>query len=226
MSATSLRLIVFDCDGTIVDSQHGIVAKMTAAFETLGLPAPDPAAIRGLIGLSLEETFARLLPGIGGGEIERLVAGYRHQFVVQRQAEGAPDPLFPHAGKVLRELNDAGFLLGVATGKSRRGLDAVLADHDLTDIFVTRQTGDGHPGKPHPAMLYQAMADTGVEAVDTMMIGDTSYDMAMAVNAGAQPIGVAWGYHPVADLQAAGARVVVPDFYELAAYVGAQWPAD
>jgi phosphoglycolate phosphatase len=226
VSATSLRLIVFDCDGTIVDSQTGIVAKMTAAFETLGLLAPDPAAIRELIGLSLEETFARLLPGIGGGEIERLVAGYRHQFVAQRQAEGAPDPLFPHAGKVLRELNDAGFLLGVATGKSRRGLDAVLANHDLTDIFVTRQTGDGHPGKPHPAMLHQAMADTGVEAVDTMMIGDTSYDMAMAVNAGARPIGVAWGYHPVADLQAAGARVVVSDFCELAAYVGAQWPAD
>lgn len=219
-----LRPIVFDCDGTIVDSQHGIVAKMTAAFDGLGLPAPDPAAIRALIGLSLEDTFARLLPGIGGGEIERLVAGYRQQFVAQRQAEGAPDPLFPDAGNVLRELDDAGFLLGVATGKSRRGLDAVLGDHDLTDIFVTRQTGDGHPGKPHPAMLHQAMAETGVEAVDTMMIGDTSYDMTMAVNAGVRPIGVAWGYHPAAELQAAGAQAVVEDFSDLAAWVSAQWP--
>ena len=107
---------------------------------------------------------------------------------------------------------------------NRRGLDAVLGDHDLTDIFVTRQTGDGHPGKPHSAMLHQAMTETGIEAVDTMMIGDTSYDMTMAVNAGVRPIGVAWGYHPAAELQAAGAQAVVEDFRDLAAWVSAQWP--
>jgi phosphoglycolate phosphatase len=224
VAAAPLRLIVFDCDGTLVDSQRGIIAKMTAAFDGLGLPRPDPAAITALIGLSLEDTFARLLPNIGRDEIDGLIAGYRQQFAAQRQAAGqaTPDPLYPDAGQVLHELDGAGYLLGVATGKSRQGLDSVLGDHNLGDIFVTRQTGDGHPGKPHPAMLLQAMAETGVEADDTMMIGDTTYDMAMAVNAGVRAVGVAWGYHANDDLRAAGAQVLVQDFRELAAYVREQ----
>lgn len=220
-----LRLIVFDCDGTLVDSQQNIIAKMTAAFAELGLPRPDPDAIRALIGLSLESTMRALVPGLGDGDVARLVAGYKQQFFADRDAEASSEPLFPHADTVLRQLVAAGYLLGVATGKSRRGLDAVLGGHNLKNIFVTRQTADGHPGKPHPSMLYQAMAEVGVEAGNTLMLGDTSFDMAMAVNAGVHPLGVGWGYHSVAALHDAGARVVLDDFRELVSYVSAQWPA-
>jgi phosphoglycolate phosphatase len=113
--------------------------------------------------------------------------------------------------------------LGVATGKSRRGLDAVLTGHDLHDVFLTRQTADGHPGKPHPSMLLQAMAETDVEAAKTLMLGDTSFDMAMAVNAGVTPVGVAWGNHDADTLYEAGARVVLEDFRDLMPYVIGQW---
>ncbi len=219
-----MRLIIFDCDGTLVDSQHNIIAKMGLAFDDFGLPPPDPRAIRGLIGLSLEETLRHLLPAAGEGDIEGLVAAYRRQFFAGREGEFSPEPLFPHAAWVLRELSELGYLLGVATGKSRRGLDAVLGGHGLRDIFVTRQTADTNPGKPDPSMLYQAMAEAGVDPCDTMMLGDTSFDMAMAVNAKVHPVGVAWGYHSSDDLNEAGAGVVLTDFRELVTLVGEQWP--
>ena len=151
------------------------------------------------------------------------MATYRRLFFEQRTAAATPDPLFPHTHATLRALEALGYLLGVATGKSRRGLDAVLASHNLQDCFLTRQTADGHPGKPHPGMLLQAMAEVGVTADDTLMLGDTSFDMAMAVNAGVTPIGVAWGYHDVDTLQDAGARVILNDFRELPAFVSGHW---
>lgn len=220
-----LRLIVLDCDGTLIDSQHNIVANMTAAFASMGLPPPDGEAIRSLIGLSLEATLRRLLPDGDEGDVARFVTAYRHQFTMQHETGAAPDPLYPQVTEILQELDGAGYLLGVATRKSRRGLDAVLKGHNLLDIFVTRQTTDGHPGKPHPAMLLQAMAEAGVGPEDTMMVGDTSFDMAMAVNAGVYPVGVAWGYHAVTDLTAAGAAVVLQGFGDLPALVRERWPA-
>ncbi len=223
MCAESLRLIVFDCDGTLVDSQHAIVATMTAAFVEMDLPPPDGNAIRALIGLSLEETINLLWPQGGAADSALLVAGYRRLFFEQRSRAAAPDRLFPHADTVLRQLQMAGYLLGVATGKSRRGLDAVLTGHDLHDVFLTRQTADGHPGKPHPSMLLQAMAEADVEAAETLMLGDTGFDMAMAVNAGVTPVGVAWGNHDADALYAAGARVVLEDFRDLMPYVIEQW---
>jgi phosphoglycolate phosphatase len=225
VAATSLRLIVFDCDGTLVDSQHAIVATMTAAFVEMEQPPPHADAIRALIGLSLEETAAQLWPQGSAADGARLITAYRRLFFEQRSRGAVPDQLFPHADTVLRELDTAGYLLGVATGKSRRGLDAVLASHNLQKIFLTRQTADGHPGKPHPSMLLQAMAEAGVEADDTLMLGDTSFDMAMAVNAGVTPIGVAWGNHGADELFEAGARVVLEDFRDLLPCVSEQWPA-
>ena len=192
---------------------------MTAAFEELGQPAPGAEAIRALIGLSLEETVRRFLPQDDGTLGAQVTAAYRRLFFDQRHSGAVVDPLFPHAGDVLRELDAAGFLLGVATGKSRRGLDAVLASHDLQDFFVTRQTADGHPGKPHPSMLLQAMAEAGGTADETLMIGDTEFDMAMAVNAQVTPVGAAWGYHGTETLYEAGARVVLEDFRDLPPYV-------
>ncbi|MBC8239051.1 MAG: HAD-IA family hydrolase [Alphaproteobacteria bacterium] len=223
-AATPLRLIVFDCDGTLVDSQHAIVTTMTAAFAAVDLPPPGANAIRALIGLSLEETMARLWPHGGAAESAVLIAAYRRLFFEQRSRGAMPDQLFPHADTVLRQLDTAGYLLGVATGKSRRGLDAVLASHNLQKIFLTRQTADGHPGKPHPSMLLQAMAEAGVEAGDTLMLGDTSFDMAMAVNAGVTPVGVAWGNHGADILYEAGARMVLEDFRDLLPCVSEQWP--
>jgi phosphoglycolate phosphatase len=219
-----LRLIVFDCDGTLVDSQHAIIATMTAAFAEIGQPAPGADAIRDLIGLSLEETAAQLWPDAGISDHAQLIDIYRRLFFEQRKRATAPDPLYPHAEMVLRDLSAQGYLLGVATGKSRRGLDAVLASHNLQDLFITLQTADVHPGKPNPAMLHQAMAEAGVTVEDTLMLGDTSFDMAMAVNAGVKPIGVAWGYHSGDALVTAGAQVVLDDFPGLIAWMTDFWP--
>ncbi len=223
-AATPPRLIVFDCDGTLVDSLGAIMTAMTAAFAELGLPSPDVDAIRGLIGLSLEETARRLRPQDGASDHQRLVQTYRRHSLELRSRPVPPDSLFPHTHATIQALDATGFLLGVATGKSRAGLDATLANHNLQDCFLTRQTVDNHPGKPHPGMLLQAMAEAGVTAEDTLMLGDTSFDMAMAVNAGVTPVGVAWGYHDVAELRNAGARTVLEDFRHLLPFLNGHWP--
>ena len=220
-----MRLIIFDCDGTLVDSQNTIVGSMTAAFKDLGYEAPRPEKIRGLIGLSLEKTIRNLLPTPDLVKVDRLVAAYKKQFFENHVREEVPlDPLFPHADKVLRTLHSEGYQLGVATGKSKRGLEVILEGHKLRDIFVTLQTADEHPGKPHPSMLHQAMMETGMEAHDTLMLGDTSFDMTMAVNAGVHPVGVIWGYHSEDDLRAAGANTILGDYHELMPCVERLWP--
>jgi len=219
-----LRLIIFDCDGTLVDSQYTIVGSMTAAFKDLGYEAPDPEKIRELIGLSLEETIRNLLPISELENVDHLVTKYKKRFFENHvREEESLDPLFPHADKVLRTLHSEGYQLGVATGKSKRGLEIILEGHELRDIFVTLQTADEHPGKPHPSMLHQAMAETGMEAYDTLMLGDTSFDMTMAVNAGVHPVGVIWGYHSEDDLRAAGAFTVLEDYHELMPCVERLW---
>ena len=219
-----MRLIIFDCDGTLVDSQHTIVERMTAAFKGLRYAPPNPVAIRKLIGLPLEETIQRLLPELDAAAVCHLAAAYQGQFIEYHRSDESLEPLFPHADEVLRTLHSQGYLLGVATGKSQRGMEAVLEGYKLRDIFSTLQTADGHPGKPHPSMLHQAMTETGVEANDTIMFGDTSLDMAMVVNAGVHPIGVVWGYHSADALRAAGARSVLGDYCDLLPCVEELWP--
>ena len=219
-----MQLIIFDCDGTLVDSQHTIVGRMTAAFKGLGYAAPNPGEIRELIGLSLEETIQRLLPDSKSVAVGHLAAAYQEQFIEYHGSDGSLEPLFPRAENALRTLHSRGYLLGVATGKSQHGLEAILEGHKLRDIFSTLQTADGHPGKPHPSMLHQAMTETGVEATDTLMLGDTSFDMAMAVNAGVHPVGVVWGYHCADALRVAGARTVLEDYCDLLPCVEAVWP--
>ncbi|MDP6346208.1 MAG: HAD-IA family hydrolase [Alphaproteobacteria bacterium] len=220
---TTLRLVILDCDGTLVDSQQVIVATMHAAFGELDLPPPPAEAVRRTIGLSLEEVIARLAPAGQEHRLDAVFQAYRRRFFEWRTTASAPEPLFPHAGETIEQLMLEGFLLGVATGKSRRGLDAVLASHDLQDSFVTLQTADRHPGKPHPAMLHQAMAETGARSEDTIMVGDTSYDMEMAVNAGVMPVGVAWGYHDADELRDAGAMAVLDDFRQLLPLLTDRW---
>jgi phosphoglycolate phosphatase len=204
-----LRLAVFDCDGTLVDSQHVIVASMHEAFAAERMDAPTAEAVRRLVGLPLAECVARLAPEAAPACQARLVEGYKASFFAARQRPDHHEPLFDGCLEALRALEEAGWLLGIATGKSRRGLDAVLARHGLEGRFVTLQTGDLGPGKPHPGMLERALAETGVEAADSVMIGDTSFDMEMARNAGVAGIAVGWGYHTVSELLAAGATALV-----------------
>jgi len=208
-------LVVFDCDGTLVDSQHGIVACMGAAFACEGHAAPDAAAVRRVIGLPLAECVARLGPLLDAPGVARVVDAYKEQFFILRQRDDHEESLFPGAAEALDAIAARGVQLGIATGKGRRGLLAVLERHGLAGRFVTLQTGDVGPGKPHPAMLERAMDEAGCTPAQTVMIGDTVFDMQMARTAGAWAVGVAWGYHDPAELRDAGAHRLVETFPEL-----------
>jgi phosphoglycolate phosphatase len=211
-----LRLAVFDCDGTLVDSQHAIVACMASAFTQEGLVAPTIADVRRIIGLPLEECMRHLVPGETARHV-RLVEAYKDAFFKLRQQADHHEPLFVGCLDALTAVETAGWLLGVATGKSKRGLLAVLERHGLERRFLTLQCGDMGPGKPDPAMLERAMAEAGVAPADTVMIGDTTFDMVMAQRAGVRALGVEWGYHDPAELVAAGAGATVASFAELPA---------
>lgn len=220
------RLAVFDCDGTLVDSQANICRAMEAAFDSAGLVPPARPAIRRIVGLSLVEAVARLAPDLDPALHVALAEDYKRQFRAMRTGGGlADEPLFEGVRDALEQLADAGWLLGVATGKSDRGLTLLLEHHGLSQHFVTLQTADRHPSKPHPSMLELAMAEAGADPGDTVMIGDTSFDITMAAAAGVHPIGVAWGYHTVAELTAAGARHVLDHAFALPALAEALYPA-
>jgi phosphoglycolate phosphatase len=207
--ASPLRLVVFDCDGTLVDSQHGIIAAAVAACAAHGLKAPEAAAVRQVVGLNLDEALAVLQPDADAGLLARLVDAYKQAFFDLRRRPDHQEPLFPGIADLIDELDRSGTLLGIATGKNLRGLRATLERHDLGHRFVTLQTPDTCRGKPHPEMVERALADTGVEAANTYVIGDTTFDMQMAYNAGVAAIGVGWGYHAPEALIAFGARQVL-----------------
>lgn len=201
-----LRLVIFDVDGTLVDSQGDILAAMAEAFAVVDQPLPDRATLLGVVGLSLEVIFPRLCPHLGEAEHLRMEAAYREAYVALRTRTGAADssPLYPGALAALTALQARDeVLLGVATGKSKRGLDKLIAGHNLGGLFVTQQVADFQPSKPHPSMLEQALAETGVSAERAVMVGDTRFDMEMARAAGIPGIGVSWGYHPRGALDAA-----------------------
>ncbi|MDB5365870.1 MAG: putative phosphoglycolate phosphatase [Rhodospirillales bacterium] len=215
-----MRLALFDCDGTLVDSQGAIVASMAVAFGSEGLVSPDPHAVRRVVGLPLEVGIARLAPAADDATVARLDQAYRDAFYRLRTTEGFHEPMFDGIDEAVAELDAAGVLLGIATGKARRGLNATLERHGLLPHFVTLQTSDTAPGKPHPGMALQALAETGVAAQDAVMIGDTVYDVAMARAAGLKAtIGVAWGYHDADELRAAGAARIAVTPRELPALV-------
>ncbi|WP_101065998.1 HAD-IA family hydrolase [Roseovarius salinarum] len=219
-----LRLIVFDVDGTLVDSQNDIVAAMADAFSRAGLPAPPRAAVLGIVGLSLDVAMDRLAPQAPAPLRGEMVSWYKDAYVGLRARSGAAEasPLYPGARETLERLHAVPEnILGVATGKSRRGLDKLFEGHALDRYFLTRQVSDHHPSKPHPAMLMAALSETGVAPGDAVMVGDTSFDMEMARAAGMRAIGVSWGYHPRGAL--AGAERVIDDFGELPACLDALW---
>jgi phosphoglycolate phosphatase len=186
------KLIVFDWDGTLMDSEARIVACIQNAFADVGAPPPSREAARDVIGLGLDEAMALLWPASGAERRQRLVDRYRHHFLV---ASEVPSALFPGARSVLEWFADRGYLLAVATGKSRRGLDAALKSTGLNGLFHASRCADETFSKPHPEMLLQLMDELGVAAADTLMVGDTEYDMEMARNAGASALGVCYGVH-------------------------------
>jgi phosphoglycolate phosphatase len=204
----TIRLAVFDCDGTLVDGQASVCEAMEAAFIAAGLPAPPRDAVRRIVGLSLPVAIRRLAPDADEAQVAQAVEAYKAAFFAARQEGRVHEPLFDGVGELLGELHRAGWRLGVATGKSDRGLKTVLASHGLTDLFCTLQTADRHPSKPHPAMLEQALAEALARPEHAVMIGDTQYDIEMAKSAGVRAIGVAWGYHAADELLAAGADAV------------------
>jgi len=209
------RLVVFDCDGTLVDSQHLIVDAMRAAFRANGLDEPPAEAVRRVVCLSLGHAVAALPPETGAATWEIVAESYRGAWQELRTLPGFREPLFPGARDLLVGLERDGYLLGIATGKGRRGLETVLARHGLRALFVTLQTADDNPSKPHPAMLERAMDETGSRPGETVFVGDTTFDVRMARDAGARAIGVAWGYHPPEELAAAGAERILESFTEL-----------
>lgn len=211
----TIRLAVFDCDGTLVDSQHAIIASMFQSFDANGFARPDANDVRHVVGLPLGEAIGRLLPAGGADDHARLEAAYVAAFRGMRERGEVIDTLYPGAIEVLDMLDADGWILGVATGKSSRGLLATLDSHGIRHRFVTLQTADRGPGKPNPDMLLNAMKETGADPATTVMIGDTTYDMEMARRAGALAVGVAWGYHPEEHLRRAGAHAVIRAFDEL-----------
>lgn len=215
------HLAVFDCDGTLVDSQHNIVAAMDVAWRAHGLDPLPASAVRRVVGLPLLDAIASLHPA-GTGEIHlSLTERYKAAFHELRRQTDHHEPLFPGAVEALDELEDAGYLLAVATGKSRRGLTATLELHGLQDRFISLKTADDGPGKPNPHMLQEAMAEAGCQPDSTLMIGDTMFDMEMARNAKVRPVGVSWGYHEAEELRAAGAAAVIDRYEELAVLAAA-----
>lgn len=174
-----------------------------------GLARPARQRVRRIVGLSLPQAIAGLLPKGAEDRSEAVVEAYRSAYRTARETGQLAEPLYEGIADVLRALHAQGWMLGVATGKSDRGLSHCLATHGLSKLFVTLQTADRHPSKPHPAMLQAALTEAGASPSDAVMIGDTGYDMAMAVSAGVRAIGVDWGYHAPTELREAGAEVVV-----------------
>ncbi|RCK21162.1 HAD-IA family hydrolase [Thalassospira lucentensis] len=228
MANDPLRLVVFDCDGTLVDSQHAIAHCMDHAFAQHGLDCPGLENTRTIIGLSLPEAIAKLAAPrrVTDEVIDAVTAAYKDAFFTLRQTPDFHEPLFPGVREVLSELDRRQWLLGVATGKARRGLDAVLARNELDGRFVTLQTCDNHPSKPHPSMLMAALDEAGADAPNAVIVGDTSYDIEMGRAAGMIAIGVAWGYHDIETLTASGAHAVIRHFDELPSVLDRIWEID
>jgi len=215
----TVRLAIFDCDGTLIDGQASICEAMEAAFAGFDLPAPDRNEVRRAVGLSLPVAVRNLLPDAESGTHHAVAEAYKRAFRHARTQGRISQPLIPGIIDVLGALKSAGWRLGVATGMSDLGLTHCLATHNITDMFVTLQTADRHPSKPDPAMIETALFDAAAQPSDTVMIGDTSFDMEMAVSAGVRGIGVNWGYHAPEELAASGAEFVADTPAQLSEYI-------
>jgi len=209
-------LIIFDCDGTLVDSQHIIIKAMKTAFETHDLMPPPDHDIRSIIGLSLVTAVDALVPEPDKAKLPVLCDVFRASFIAQRELPDFHEPMFAGAREILRDLSARDdILLGVATGKSRRGVDKLFERENLGQYFFNIQTADDAPSKPHPGMIQRAIEQTGISCKNVLMIGDTTFDIEMARNADVGAIGVRWGYHEEQALLGAGAHHLIDQFSEI-----------
>jgi len=213
------RLAIFDCDGTLIDGQASICEAMEAAFATCNLTAPGRNSIRRAVGLSLPIAISRLLPDADRETCLTLTQAYKQAFGKARAEGRISQPLIPGIDDVLDALQSEGWQLAVATGMSDKGLTHCLATHGISDRFISLQTADRHPSKPHPSMIHTALFDADTQARNAVMIGDTCFDIDMACQAGVRGIGVNWGYHPPDELMAAGAQFVADTPAELAEHL-------
>ena len=219
-----MKLVIFDCDGTLVDSQHMILSAMGEAYRAHGILPPEREVLLSVVGLSLIEAFKKLGDGVAGFPATGLAEQYRLAFRAIRESGQEIEPLFPGAADAIAELAGRDdIVLGVATGKSQRGARLVLGHHGLLDHFITIKTADDAPSKPDPGMVLAAMREAGAAPENTIVVGDTVYDIAMARAAGAAGVGVTWGYHPAAALAGAGAVAVIDRFANLVPALDRIW---
>ncbi|HEY0665431.1 MAG TPA: HAD-IIIA family hydrolase [Gallionella sp.] len=207
-------LIVFDWDGTVMDSTAVIAGSIQAACRDLGLPEPSDETARHVIGLGLGEALRHAVPDAPESMRDGLVERYRHHFLAQDQSI----PLFEGARETIAELHDAGYWLAVATGKSRAGLERVMDSSGLRRYFHATRTADQTFSKPHPAMLFELMDELAVDPGRTLMVGDTSHDLQMAQNAKVDAVAVGHGAHPAEELIALQPLALAGDFAELRAW--------
>lgn len=208
-----MKLVIFDCDGTIVDSQAGIVLSMDHAFRSMGIEPPSRAKTLSVVGLSLPEAFAALAPDVDYDLRLDLAERYKNAYRELNCDPAETEYLYPDCKPVISSLAGRGdMILGIATGKSRRGVDRLIATEGWHGVFTTIQTADDHPSKPHPSMIYEAMRETDIGPEDTIMVGDTTYDVLMALAANVRALGVTWGYHHRDELVEAGANAIIEDY--------------
>jgi phosphoglycolate phosphatase len=204
-------LIVFDWDGTVMDSTAVIVGSIQAACRDLGLDIPEDETARHVIGLGLDQALRYAVPDLPDALRPDLVARYRHHFLVQ----DVSIPLFAGAKETIAELHAAGYWLGVATGKSNAGLSRAMASSSMTSYFHATRTADQTFSKPDPAMLFELMDELGVSAERTLMVGDTTHDLQMAQSAKVDAVAVGHGAHPSEQLQELNPLALVGNFAEL-----------
>ena len=213
--AHRFELLVFDWDGTLMDSAPAIAACIQASCRDLGLPVPDQRTASHVIGLGLKDALSYAVPELAVEDYGRMVERYRHHFL----ARDAQLELFAGAEPMLRQLADAGHLLAIATGKSRAGLERALAATGFGDLFDASRCADECFSKPHPAMLLELMAELGGAPASTLMIGDTTHDLQMALNAGVGALGVTYGAHPRSQLVALAPLACVDSIGDLSGWL-------
>lgn len=209
------KLVVWDVDGTLVDSRRTIFEAVKAAYAELSLPEPSYDEVRQIVGLQLHEAIRTLQPQLAPAEIARMADAYRAAFGAKVRQPGYVEPLYDGAAETLDRLRAEGWKIAMATGKSRRGVETVIRMHGWADLFDSTHCSDDGPGKPHPAMLLAAMQALGARPERTIMVGDTAHDMRMAKAAGAYAQGVSWGFHTAQEVREGGADHVAHDFLTL-----------
>lgn len=210
--STSFKLLVFDWDGTLMDSEARIVTSFSAAMVDVGAVPPPDAVIRDMIGLALPQAMQRLVPGADAAVQQGLMDRYRHHYLYANQI---PSQLFPGAADTVCALREQGYLLAVATGKGRHGLNRALEETGCVDLFHATRCADETFSKPHPQMMLELMDELDVDPRNTLMIGDTEYDMNMARNAGTTALAVSYGVHAPQRLLQCGALACIDNVIEI-----------